>query len=287
MEGILSSSGILSGKGILYGSGIFTRITDVYEWDEDAKVYLNTGDAIDYAATGLNLEDAVARAMNEWLFIAAKQPGTAPIAANAWEALKAGTALNMSGWRTLEAALLPLHASMPTPTNVNFVQGDYDRVTGLASSSGKYLPLSLAQNALPQDDFSLWGWITSGTGTLIGFEGAFTTGSSQIAMDAGFVRWRSRTGGDSSATATTATSGFIGHSRNSGSEVKIRAGGITTMAAANSDGASSSDLQGFRVAAQVPLVGRAPFLSVSRAIDLAAMDASLTAYMAALTAALP
>jgi hypothetical protein len=263
-------------------------VSSVYEWDPDAAAYLNAGNQIDYAATGLYLEDSIARAINEYHFQIPKIT-PAPIAATQWEAELAGTSINMSGWRTLAAALLPLHPSMPTPTNVNFVQGDYDRVTGVkGDGTTKRLSLNLAANLLPQLDRSHGLWITEPhprdgqRGYMASDFGP--TSADSIITDVSINRWRCLADGtDSTATPLT---DFAGVERHDAEGFTRRSNGSnrTIVGAAGTPSATAMGVFG-RVTSPESS-SRLAFVWHGRAIDLAAMDASLTAYMAALAAAL-
>jgi hypothetical protein len=97
-----------------------------YSFDSDASTYI---DAVE-TADGQALETGVRVAINDFV-LGCKQDGI-------WNAIKASCIL--AGARTLSGALVPLVSTMPSPTNYNFVAGDYNRKTGLiADGSTKYL----------------------------------------------------------------------------------------------------------------------------------------------------
>lgn len=134
------------------------RIQELYLQMLSEPVDTLDADAVDYIrrveiADGYPLEESVKLAIND-LFVGLKAD-PAPIAASNWEAIQAGTALLMAGPRTLAGALVPLHAGMPTPTNVNFVSGDYNRVGGLTGKDNAILDYAFAPTGLPQNDVSL------------------------------------------------------------------------------------------------------------------------------------
>jgi hypothetical protein len=75
-----------------------------------------------------------------------------------WPAIKASCI--MAGARTLAGALVPLVG--PAPTNINFVAGDYNRKTGLVGNgSTKCLNSNRASNADPQDNRHLAVFVNS------------------------------------------------------------------------------------------------------------------------------
>jgi hypothetical protein len=270
---------------MLVGSG---AITSVYEWDADAAAYLTAGEALD----GQSLEPAVARAMNEWLFIAPKNT-PAPIAATNWEAELAGTALNMSGWRTLAAALLPKHSSMPTPTNFNFVQGDYSRTGGLkGDGSTKYFDLNLLDSALPQDDASCGVMLSEyDTRSALAFyigAGGNQTGSLHIyTPSGGNYTVRNQCNIPVTTAVPRSTVGLIATSRDSSASFICRGGGSQESFNQTSQPATNLSFHLFQSNGfPNKTTARIPFAFAGRAIDLTAMDSHLTSYMAALAAAL-
>jgi hypothetical protein len=85
-----------------------------------------------------------------------------------WDAIK--SACLLAGARTLAGALIPLKGA--APTNVNFMESDYDRQTGLkGDGSTKYLNSNRASNDDPVDSKHLfvnfsekWTRLTNSTG---------------------------------------------------------------------------------------------------------------------------
>jgi hypothetical protein len=95
-------------------------------YDSDAQAYI---DAVE-TADGQSLEADVKDAYNNF-FVGLKDDGL-------FNDIDACCLI--MGARTIAGALTPLVSSMPTPTNNNFVSGDYSRTTGLqGDGSTKYI----------------------------------------------------------------------------------------------------------------------------------------------------
>jgi hypothetical protein len=120
--------------------------------DPDAQAYLQAVEAVD----GQALEFEVARAIDNFV-LGCKADGI-------WNAIKASCIL--AGARTrLNGALVPLVGT--APTSFNFVDGDYNRKTGLVGNgSTKYLTANRNNNADPQNSKHLLQCICSATATL-------------------------------------------------------------------------------------------------------------------------
>ena len=74
-----------------------------------------------------------------------------------WDAIK--SACLLAGARTLAGALIPLKGA--APTNVNFMESDYDRQTGLkGDGSSKYLNSNRANNADPFDSKHIYSYLS-------------------------------------------------------------------------------------------------------------------------------
>ena len=100
-------------------------------------------------ADGEPLEPAVKLAINAFIK-GCKADGI-------WNAIKASCIL--AGARTLAGALQPLMGT--APTNFNFVSGDYNRKTGLVGDgSTKYLNSNRAENADPENNFHISTFVT-------------------------------------------------------------------------------------------------------------------------------
>jgi hypothetical protein len=113
--------------------------------DPDAQAYLQAVEAAD----GQALEFEVARAIDNFV-LGCKADGI-------WNAIKASCIL--AGARTRLGALTPLVGT--APTSFNFVDGDYNRKTGLVGDgSTKYLDSNRNNNADPQDSKHLFSYFT-------------------------------------------------------------------------------------------------------------------------------
>lgn len=131
-------------------------------YDSDAQTYI---DAVE-AADGQALETDVKEAYNNF-FVGLKDDGLLN---------DLSACCLLLGARTVAGALTPLVPSMPTPTNNNFVSGDYSRTTGLkGDASTKYIDTGLAANSDGQNDFHLSVYETElhntggSTGGIIGY----------------------------------------------------------------------------------------------------------------------
>ena len=138
--------------------------------DPDARDYIRRVEAAD----GEPLEPLVRRAIDAFVR-GCKNDGN-------WPAIKASCI--MAGARTLAGALTPLVGA--TPTNFNFVAGDYNRKTGLkGDGSTKYLDSNRNNNAEPQDNKHVSVYLTephSGTtsGIHLGTNISSTPGTTQL-----------------------------------------------------------------------------------------------------------
>ena len=112
------------------------------------------------AADEQELEFGVARAINDFV-LGCKTDGI-------WDAIKASCIL--AGARTRQGALVPLRNEFDVVNNIqpanpqafNFVDGDYDRKTGLVGdASTKYLTSNRNNNADPQGSQHLAVWASS------------------------------------------------------------------------------------------------------------------------------
>jgi hypothetical protein len=213
----------------------------------------------------------------------------------------------MAGARTLAGALVPLVGA--APTNFNFVAGDYDRKTGLTGSAinnTKYLNANRNNDAEASQNskhYSLYvssfPIIPDGATQSCPLIAAFgTTGGasySQIVVSASSANQlpnqilvRSNSTSTSSQSITPAT-GFIGTSRASSSTVTLRNNNTnTSISQASAAPASESTLLFQRSLNPGALTaGRLAFYSIGESLDLALLDARVTALINAIAAAIP
>jgi hypothetical protein len=205
-----------------------------------------------------------------------------------WSAIKASCLL--AGPDTLAGAIVPLVG--PAPTNFNFVAGDYNRVTGLkGDGSTKYLDSNRNNNADPQDNCSSGAWVTEMqliAGTLIGSTNANGAAARNIYRSSGSTpRYQAMcNNGGANATVTHSThaaTGFVGISRNEPSDFLFRASGATDNIIKESTGSNTNTLKLFRQGNAANFTDpRIAFYFIGESLDLAALDARLTTYMASI-----
>jgi hypothetical protein len=232
--------------------------------DPDAAAYIAAVEAADTQA----LEPAVRDAINAFV-TGCKNDGI-------WSAIKASCIL--AGARTLTGALVPLAGA--APTNFNFEAGDYDRKTGLVGNgSTKYLDTNRNANADPLNSFHLSAYVsTLGTGAFFGPTN-IATGYSSMST----VGTRNR---NSSGDLYTAVAGFIGASRNNSSTYNTRNSSSTSTITKASVGAEGGNtlVNGFNNGANGN--HRLAFYSIGESLDLALLDARVTALINAFDAAI-
>ena len=269
-----------AGAGLILKRPVGARLeftpTNLLPDDPDAMAYIAAVEAVD----GQALEPATKLALNAF-FKGCKVDGT-------WPALKA--CCLMVGARTLAGALVPLVG--PAPTNFNFVAELYGRKTGLKNPSGtRYLNTNFNDDLLSMfskhycvrlSEPSTNGGFVIGVGVT-----SPTTITHQIQI------FTNITGGNvvSSGFDGTATTGFIGFSRN-GSNATLRAASqnfTSTFSPQQSIGlpyfVNTRNLNGGLSGVSVP--PRICYYSIGESLNLALLDARVSALMAALAAAIP
>ena len=256
-------------------------ITGTQKLDPDAQAYIGRVEQADQA----NLEPAVKDAINAFV-VGCKADGI-------WNAIKASCIL--AGARTLEGALVPLTGT--APTNYNFVAGDYNRKTGLVGDgSTKYLDSNRANNADPQNSHHLAAYC-SVIPTIGGFPNVMsstpygTTGATQLYIRKSSNQWEAQSRNSIGQTTTNLSSTsptFVGVSRNTSSNVTIRANGISGNNSINSQVPGSQPTRVFAFSANgVNFNGRLAFYSIGEALDLALFDARVTTLINAFSTAIP
>jgi hypothetical protein len=201
----------------------------------------------------------------------------------------------MAGARTLAGALVPLKG--PSPTNIGFVSGDYNRETGLKSdgSLSKYINTNRNNNADPQDDNHMAVCIhteddsltsTGYMGAGVADNGSNLLGKSGAAPYPAVARSRTAT----AFTAATSGTGCLGISRSSSANYTLRIAGVnqtvTQASQAPFDGNVFVFARNNSGSPSIPCNGRLTFYSIGSAIDLALLDARVTALMTAINAAI-
>jgi len=248
--------------------------------DPDAAVYIAAVEAADTQA----LEPAVRAAINDFV-VGCKADGI-------WAAIKASCIL--AGARTLTGALVPLVGAAPTNVGGLFVSGDYDRKTGLVGNgSTKYLDSNRAGNTDPQNNAHQAIFASSaGTATrrYIGNNTAGSVGASHIARAAQLV-FRNQSSGAGSLTAGSEVTGFMGSSRSSSNSFTARFSASNNTVTSSSETPLAINFYVFATnldgAVQTATDARLAFYSIGESLDLAFLDARVTALINAFAAAIP
>jgi hypothetical protein len=251
-------------------------ISKVFTYDTDAGNYIQAVEAAD----GQALEPATRQAINNFV-IGCKQDGI-------WSAIKASCIL--SGARTLNGALQPLVGTAPT-NNGPFVTGDYNRKTGLVGNgTTKYLDSNRNNNADPQNSNHNALYITnfsSGTQAYMGADPPTnSTGTNNIGRTADMF-FRNRINSFASVATPTAPS-LVGTNRSAFETFFTRAGGVSISQSFTSQTPFNGNMTifasggtGFRSSA------RLAFYSIGESLDLALLDARVTALITAFGVAIP
>ena len=249
--------------------------------DSSAASYITAVETAD----GQALEPAVRYAIDQFV-LGCKGDGI-------WTAIKASCIL--AGARTRLGALTPLVGT--APTSFSFVDGDYNRKTGLVGDgSSKYLNSNRAGNADPQNNhhYSIYSsFSTNVTAGLIGGRAsADNTGTKQL-------NWIASTGAEFRACSFTASTvasatpaiGLYGASRSLSTEFRARVATSTSTQVVSSDGLNSGNFFVFaRNTGGTALIHsnwRIAFYSIGESLDLALLDARVTTLVNALSAAIP
>lgn len=251
--------------------------------DANAAAYIAAVEAAD----GQALEAGVRTAINAFV-VGCKADGI-------WNAIKASCIL--AGARTLNGALVPLVGT--APTNFNFVAGDYNRKTGLiGDASSKCLNTNRNNTADPQNSKHMAAYVsqlnTADPDAVI-MANSFTgsgwsyiisrTASSSLSNVYDFGANQG-----SYPSGVTRSTGFVGVSRASSPTYTGRAGGSTATYTAASQSPSSSNIFVFNSQAAIftnAYNGRIAFYSIGESLNLALLDARVTALINAFAAAIP
>jgi hypothetical protein len=246
--------------------------------DPDTQAYLQAVEAAD----GQALEFEVARAIDNFV-LGCKADGI-------WNAIKASCIL--AGARTLTGALVPLVGAVPSRAGT---EGgwNYARKTGLkANGTDNDIDTGRNNNADPQNNKHLAVWISTHhtrnqTRADFGAAGS-TAGGSQLmtTSTARFYRLNWSTAGSSSESDTATTTGFWGASRSSGSDVLGRYANSNRTLPNVSGVPQSVNLRVFSRGTDFS-DARLAFYSIGESLDLALLDARVTALINAFDAAIP
>ena len=258
-----------------------------FQFDADASTYIEAVEAADTQA----LETGVRYAINDFV-ISCKNDGI-------WSAIKASCIL--AGARTLEGALVPLVGTAPTNPFVNpaneslgrlFVAGDYNRKTGLkGDGSTKYLDSNRSGSSEPIDSFHMCVHATTeATGLMIYIGNGFgSTGGSQMYRSSTFLQTRNRSTTVDSVPGAGESTGFIGTSRSNTSSMSVRVTSQNFDFARPGDTPASGSFHVFASegTTQYKSNARLAFYSIGESLDLALLDARVSALITAIGAAIP
>jgi hypothetical protein len=248
--------------------------------DPDAGAYIAAVEAAD----GQLLEFAVGKAINDFV-VGCKQD-------RIWDAIKASCIL--AGARTLSGALVPLAGT--APTNFNFVSGDYNRKTGLAGNgSTKYLNSNRNNNADPQNSKHLATYCTSvpsSTAYIISAGGFADNGNSGIYRNGNSYDARVNVTASDAAngivTNVLTTPAFLGVVRTASNVQKARVGTLEVSNSALSVSPFNGNIGVFvSLPFTLPSNPRLAFYSIGESLDLALLDARVTALITAFGVAIP
>jgi hypothetical protein len=249
--------------------------------DTDAIAYVNAVEAAD----GQLLEFGVGKAINDFV-VGCKLDGI-------WSAIKASCIL--AGARTLAGALVPLAGT--APTNNNFVSGDYNRKTGLVGdgstknllSNYTLLPANVTNTHLsvfPTLAHSVPSELAGGASQLVnGYTGLYVDATNSY-----FAAW---TLTNTSVAGALVAGSLVGVSRSSSSSQIARRNGAQTVQTLSVVASPANtgvrifarDLNG---AAQSYMTNaRLAFYSIGESLDLALLDARVTALITAFGVAIP
>jgi hypothetical protein len=241
--------------------------------DADVNAYIT---AVEYADGYVTLETGVRDAINTFI--------TGCKADGIWSAIKASCIL--AGARTLSGALTPLVGSAPTNVNNNFVSGDYNRKTGLVGNgSTKSITTNRLENADPQDNAHIAVWVAS-TAT-IGTTSYFRAGNT-YGIEGLTAQDVSLHGAGAVLTGAITSGTLFGLSRSSAASVSARKNGTTSSLSSASSLPTSANIRVFARDNNTQYSNaRLSFYSLGESIDLALLDARVSALMTAIGAAIP
>ena len=243
--------------------------------DPDAGAYIA---AVEAADGNQLLEFGVGKAINDFV-VGCKNDGI-------WNAIKASCIL--SGARTRLGALTPLVGTAPTP--FGFVDANYDRKTGLKGqgSDSFYLSSNFSPTSANQANLHLSTYNTE-ISTAAGIRCDISNGGGNILGQSGSNQYFARLNfGGNAISATLGAPAFYGGSRSSQSAYTYRLNGSTGTVA---DGPSATTTSAFRIFGRPdfsqPSPSRLAFYSIGESLDLALLDARVTALITAFGVAIP
>jgi hypothetical protein len=261
-------------------------VTVAGSYDPDAQSYITAVETAD----GQALETGVRDAINAFV-VGCKADGI-------WTAIKASCI--MAGARTLAGALVPLVGT--APTNFNFVSEDYNRKTGLlGNEASKYLDSNYTLLTSLQNNRHASAYVTqpqmSSGGTIFYFGTGSTTDLASTQL--GFVQstpndliTRCSNTASSQVSASLNGAGLAGVARGSSTAYTVRGNGQTVTQTVSSAEVSERSLIVFArrfsnaLGIQSHTNARLASYSIGESLDLALLDARVTALINAYAAAI-
>jgi hypothetical protein len=253
-------------------------ITGTQKVDPDAAAYISAVEAADGQALETGVRDAITA-----FVLGCKADGI-------WNAIKASCIL--AGARTLAGALVPLVGA--APTNFNFVAGDYNRKTGLGGDgSTKRLGLNRLGTADPRNSKHAAIYAstaaTSAGPTFPIYIGTPATPATIIFREPSNGNLGARCGTSSpDSVALGGSTGLIGVNRSSSSNFTLRASAANqTFTRASEVVPSNLNFWLYGNDSASNCNARLAFYSIGESLDLALLDARVTALVNALAVAIP
>jgi hypothetical protein len=238
--------------------------------DPDAAAYITAVETAD----GQALEEKTKIAIDNFV-LGCKADGI-------WTAIKASCIL--AGARTRLGALTPLVGT--APTSFNFVDGDYNRKTGLVGDgSTKYLNSNRNNDADPQDSKHASCFVTT-VGNNLCRVGMINNSVGGATIIFGTLTRLHSAGSDT----YTAQTGFTGINRNSSISYERRTASSSTTVSKVSQAKQAGDIGIFRNGGSPENSWGDPrlaFYSIGESLDLALLDARVTDLINAFGAAIP
>lgn len=257
-------------------------ISKVFTYDTDAGNYIQAVEAAD----GQALEAGTRQAINNFV-IGCKQDGI-------WSAIKASCIL--AGARRKEGAFIDLKSATQILTNNSFVDGDYNRKTGIqAGGSGKTLDAGISNDNASygtQNNKHIAVYVTQKSAN---FSRTYVAGGNTAIAVATSLSTRIGSSLNSSSTNTAdtheingTTFPLIGLDRPGSANYTLRALGknLTITTAATSATPTFGNYAFFYNGTNYTTCKLA-FYSIGESLDLALLDARITALINAFAAAIP
>jgi hypothetical protein len=196
----------------------------------------------------------------------------------------------MAGARTLAGALVPVVGL--APTNFNFVAADYNRKTGLkGNGTNKYLHSNRVNNDDPQNSKHLAVYATEEATSAAN---RFPSYIGLAARSDWSTIFRNQSNGSLQITinsqlnraSTSSAAGFLGASRGASTSFTYRSSGTTQTQTSTSSTPTTGAIYVFTdLSASNYTNARIAFYSIGESLDLALLDARVTALITAIGAA--